>query len=203
MQPVNVSSTYQLHTSLTFKIHLRETKCQWNNICLLAMAKKVTRYYVNQSTSHGAGPQLYVAASQLSIAVLLLIRILMVHLPLQTRRSTADTEQPPKPRQRARKDTPAKLHEVDSYCIPLRSCKSTPTIIHDHTFLAPYLCWPQEPAVPVQTEQKQQNKGPQSLYLLKSEPHEFSIDDLASRKEQTEPWDGVRNYQAIPLPTTI
>ena len=55
----------------------------------------------------------------------------------------------------------------------------------------------------VQTEQKQQDKGPQSLYLLKSEPHEFSIDDLASREEQTEPWDGVRNYQAISLPTMI
>ncbi|CAL8466356.1 g5892 [Coccomyxa elongata] len=47
-----------------------------------------------------------------------------------------------------------------------------------------------------QTGQKQTDKGPTSFYLLKSEPHEFSIDDLASRKDQTEPWDGVRNYQA-------
>ncbi|BDA51286.1 Thymocyte nuclear protein 1 [Coccomyxa sp. Obi] len=47
-----------------------------------------------------------------------------------------------------------------------------------------------------QTEQKQQDKGAESFYLLKSEPHEFSIDDLASKKNQTEPWDGVRNYQA-------
>ena len=37
--------------------------------------------------------------------------------------------------------------------------------------------------------------GP-ALYLLKSEPHEFSIDDLAARPGQTEPWDGVRNFQA-------
>jgi len=31
-------------------------------------------------------------------------------------------------------------------------------------------------------------------WLMKSEPHEFSIDDLARRKR--EPWTGVRNYQA-------
>jgi predicted RNA-binding protein with PUA-like domain len=35
-----------------------------------------------------------------------------------------------------------------------------------------------------------------NYWLLKSEPDEFSIDDLASRPQQTEPWDGVRNYQA-------
>lgn len=33
-------------------------------------------------------------------------------------------------------------------------------------------------------------------WLMKSEPNEFSIDDLASRSNSTEPWDGVRNYQA-------
>jgi predicted RNA-binding protein with PUA-like domain len=33
-------------------------------------------------------------------------------------------------------------------------------------------------------------------WLVKSEPSEFSIDDLASRPDRTEPWDGVRNYQA-------
>ena len=33
-------------------------------------------------------------------------------------------------------------------------------------------------------------------WLMKSEPGEFSIDDLASRPGRTEPWDGVRNYQA-------
>lgn len=33
-------------------------------------------------------------------------------------------------------------------------------------------------------------------WLMKSEPSEFSIDDLAQRPDQTEPWDGVRNYQA-------
>jgi predicted RNA-binding protein with PUA-like domain len=31
---------------------------------------------------------------------------------------------------------------------------------------------------------------------MKSEPDAFGIDDLAARPEQTEPWDGVRNYQA-------
>jgi predicted RNA-binding protein with PUA-like domain len=35
-----------------------------------------------------------------------------------------------------------------------------------------------------------------SYWLMKSEPSEFSIDDLASRPGQIEPWDGVRNYQA-------
>ena len=35
-----------------------------------------------------------------------------------------------------------------------------------------------------------------NYWLLKSEPSEFSIDDLAQRPKQTEPWDGVRNYQA-------
>ncbi len=33
-------------------------------------------------------------------------------------------------------------------------------------------------------------------WLFKSEPEEFSIDDLAARPKQTEHWDGVRNYQA-------
>ena len=33
-------------------------------------------------------------------------------------------------------------------------------------------------------------------WLMKSEPTTFSVDDLATRPEQTEPWDGVRNYQA-------
>ena len=33
-------------------------------------------------------------------------------------------------------------------------------------------------------------------WLLKSEPDEFSIDDLAAAKKQTTPWFGVRNYQA-------
>lgn len=31
---------------------------------------------------------------------------------------------------------------------------------------------------------------------MKTEPDVFSIDDLASRPDQSEPWDGVRNYQA-------
>lgn len=33
-------------------------------------------------------------------------------------------------------------------------------------------------------------------WLLKSEPNTFSIDDLIKRKKQTEPWNGVRNFQA-------
>ena len=33
-------------------------------------------------------------------------------------------------------------------------------------------------------------------WLMKSEPGEFSIDHLAKRRSRTEPWDGVRNYQA-------
>ena len=33
-------------------------------------------------------------------------------------------------------------------------------------------------------------------WLMKSEPNEFSIDDLKKRPDRTESWDGVRNYQA-------
>jgi len=33
-------------------------------------------------------------------------------------------------------------------------------------------------------------------WLLKSEPDEFSIDDLAAAKDRTTAWFGVRNYQA-------
>ena len=35
-----------------------------------------------------------------------------------------------------------------------------------------------------------------AYWLFKSEPETFSIDDLMNRPSQTEPWDGVRNYQA-------
>jgi|SRR5690625_301327 len=35
-----------------------------------------------------------------------------------------------------------------------------------------------------------------NYWLMKSEPNEFSIDDLKALPNQTEPWDGVRNYQA-------
>lgn len=35
-----------------------------------------------------------------------------------------------------------------------------------------------------------------AYWLFKSEPDTFSIDALKARPEQTEPWDGVRNYQA-------
>lgn len=33
-------------------------------------------------------------------------------------------------------------------------------------------------------------------WLFKSEPDAFSIDDLAAKPNQTEHWDGIRNYQA-------
>ncbi|GGW89286.1 EVE domain-containing protein [Alteromonas halophila] len=33
-------------------------------------------------------------------------------------------------------------------------------------------------------------------WLFKTEPDTFSIDDLRARSGQTEPWEGVRNYQA-------
>jgi predicted RNA-binding protein with PUA-like domain len=33
-------------------------------------------------------------------------------------------------------------------------------------------------------------------WLMKSEPDEFSIDDLVKARNQTTPWFGVRNYQA-------
>ena len=35
-----------------------------------------------------------------------------------------------------------------------------------------------------------------NYWLMKSEPNEFGIDDLAARPAKREPWDGVRNYQA-------
>ena len=35
-----------------------------------------------------------------------------------------------------------------------------------------------------------------NYWLMKSEPNVFSIDDLAHCNKKTEPWSGVRNYQA-------
>lgn len=35
-----------------------------------------------------------------------------------------------------------------------------------------------------------------NYWLMKSEPDAFSVDDLAARPNKTEPWNGVRNYQA-------
>ncbi|MDT4331343.1 EVE domain-containing protein [Methylomonas sp. MS20] len=35
-----------------------------------------------------------------------------------------------------------------------------------------------------------------NYWLMKSEPDTFGIDDLQRKPEQTEHWDGVRNYQA-------
>jgi predicted RNA-binding protein with PUA-like domain len=39
-------------------------------------------------------------------------------------------------------------------------------------------------------------KRMKNYWLMKSEPDEFGIDDLAGRPRQAEPWTGVRNYQA-------
>ena len=38
--------------------------------------------------------------------------------------------------------------------------------------------------------------APPAFWLMKSEPDEASIDDLAAAPAQTLPWTGVRNYQA-------
>lgn len=35
-----------------------------------------------------------------------------------------------------------------------------------------------------------------NYWLMKSEPDVFSFEDLKACKNQTEPWDGIRNYQA-------
>lgn len=35
-----------------------------------------------------------------------------------------------------------------------------------------------------------------AYWLMKTEPDVFGIDDLMNRPKQTEPWDGIRNYQA-------
>ena len=35
-----------------------------------------------------------------------------------------------------------------------------------------------------------------NYWLMKSEPDVFGVEDLVKRPEKTEPWDGVRNYQA-------
>ncbi len=35
-----------------------------------------------------------------------------------------------------------------------------------------------------------------NYWLLKSEPDVFSLEDLKNCPNQTEPWDGIRNYQA-------
>ena len=35
-----------------------------------------------------------------------------------------------------------------------------------------------------------------NFWLMKSEPDDFGIDHLTARPKKTEPWDGVRNYQA-------
>ncbi|WP_025770088.1 EVE domain-containing protein [Thioalkalivibrio sp. HK1] len=39
-------------------------------------------------------------------------------------------------------------------------------------------------------------REPRRYWLMKTEPSEFGIDDLIALSNKTEPWDGVRNYQA-------
>jgi predicted RNA-binding protein with PUA-like domain len=39
-------------------------------------------------------------------------------------------------------------------------------------------------------------QSPRACWLMKSEPEVFSFEDLALCPGQTEPWNGVRNYQA-------
>jgi predicted RNA-binding protein with PUA-like domain len=41
-----------------------------------------------------------------------------------------------------------------------------------------------------------EKKMAKRYWLMKTEPETFSIQDLQKRPHQTEPWDGVRNYQA-------
>lgn len=36
----------------------------------------------------------------------------------------------------------------------------------------------------------------QKFWLMKTEPDVFSFDDLQARPDRTEPWEGIRNYQA-------
>lgn len=39
-------------------------------------------------------------------------------------------------------------------------------------------------------------KNERQFWLMKSEPYAFGIDDLIKSKNQTTPWDGIRNYEA-------
>jgi hypothetical protein len=41
-----------------------------------------------------------------------------------------------------------------------------------------------------------QGDAEQKLFLVKSEPHDYSVDDLAAEKSGVGIWDGVRSYQA-------
>ncbi len=45
-------------------------------------------------------------------------------------------------------------------------------------------------------DSEHQPRNSPSYYLLKSEPHEFSIDQLEQCPDMTSEWDGIRNYQA-------
>jgi len=41
-----------------------------------------------------------------------------------------------------------------------------------------------------------QGEAERKLFLVKSEPHDYSVDDLAAEKSGVGMWDGVRSYQA-------
>jgi hypothetical protein len=41
-----------------------------------------------------------------------------------------------------------------------------------------------------------QGKAARKLFLVKSEPHEYSVDDLGAERSGVGMWDGVRSYQA-------
>jgi hypothetical protein len=50
--------------------------------------------------------------------------------------------------------------------------------------------------IPTTSTTKNNNTSTAGLYLLKSEPHEFSIHHLRDSPAGAAPWDGVRNAQA-------
>jgi predicted RNA-binding protein with PUA-like domain len=43
---------------------------------------------------------------------------------------------------------------------------------------------------------RENRESKMNYWLMKTEPEVYSIDDLMKEKNQTEHWDGVRNYQA-------
>ena len=57
-------------------------------------------------------------------------------------------------------------------------------------------------AAAVATDEAPASRGAQQ-FLIKSEPHEYSIDDLASKPGGIGQWDGIRNFRARNLLKTI
>ena len=54
------------------------------------------------------------------------------------------------------------------------------------------------PSAPLGVPNDPKASGELRRYLLKSEPHEYSVDDLMAEEGQTGVWDGVRNLQVTP-----